>query len=231
VRLTAWVGTAVIYLVPIGARRFELYSEPPDATHPSAPPPGYWHRLSHRLHERWHDAVRTARRVDSKATVWTRARDWAVRRTAETIAEQRTLWTLRHCARPSLVHPSDLSAAQAASERDRMLAGARTHHARWLAFDLAAFVASGLLVLLPGPNLIAYYFLFRLIGHFLSWRGARQAMQAAWDLRGEPALAELGRLADLPRDARASRVDAIAAGLNLPSLAAFFDRTAVPARS
>ena len=30
---------------------------------------------------------------------------------------------------------------------------------------------------------------------------------------------------------RASRVDAIAAGLRLPSLAAFFDRTAVPARS
>jgi len=225
------VGTGVIYLVPIGARRFELYSEPQDAAHPSAPPPGLWHRLSYRLHERWHDAVGTARRVESRATVWTRTRDWAVRRTAEAIAEQRTFWTLRHCTRPVLVHPSDLSASQAAAERDCMLADARTHHARWLAFDLAAFVASGLLMLLPGPNLIAYYFLFRLIGHFLAWRGARQAMQTAWDLRVEPALAELGRLADLPRDARASRVDAIAAGLNLPSLAAFFDRTAVPARS
>jgi hypothetical protein len=222
---------AVIYLVPIGARRFELYSEPPDGGHPSAPPSGFWHRLSYRLHERWHDAVRTARRVESKATVWTRTRDWTVRRTAEAIAEQRTLWALRHCTSAALVHPSDLSPSQAAAERDRMLAAARTYHARWLAFDLAAFVASGLLVLLPGPNLIAYYFLFRLIGHFLSWRGARQAMQAAWDLRDEPALAELGRLADLPRDVRASQVDAIAAGLNLPSLAAFFDRTAVPARS
>jgi len=69
------------------------------------------------------------------------------------------------------------------------------------------------------------------IGHYLSWLGARHAMQAAWELRAEPALAELGRLADLPRDARATQVHAIAAGLNLPSLADFFDRTAVPARS
>ena len=129
------------------------------------------------------------------------------------------------------MHPSDLSTAQAAAERDRILASARKHHSRWLAFDLVAFVISGLLVLVPGPNLIAYYFAFRVIGHYLSWLGARHAMRASWELRAEPALAELGRLADLPRDARATRVHAIAAGLNLPSLADFFDRTAVPARS
>jgi hypothetical protein len=226
------VDPAVVYLVPIGARRFELYSEPPDDNPASAPPStGFWHRLSHRLHERWHDAVRTARHTESDAGLWARIRDWAVRRTAEAIAEQRTLWTLRHSGRPSLVHPSDLSTAQAAAERDRILAAARKHHSRWLAFDLVAFVISGLLVLVPGPNLIAYYFAFRVIGHYLSWLGARHAMRASWDLRAEPALAELGRLADLPRDARATRVHAIAAGLNLPSLAAFFDRTAVPARS
>jgi len=112
-----------------------------------------------------------------------------------------------------------------------MLAAARKHHSRWLAFDLVALVISGLLVLVPGPNLIAYYFAFRVIGHYLSWLGARHAMRASWDLRAEPALVELGRLADLPRDARATQVHAIAAGLNLPSLADFFDRTAVPARS
>jgi len=187
--------------------------------------------VSHRLQERWHEAVHTARRTESNAGTWARIRDWAVRRTAEAIAEQRTLWTLRHRGRPSLVHPSDLSTAQAAAERDRILAAARKHHSRWLAFDLLAFVVSGLLMLVPGPNLIAYYFAFRVIGHYLSWLGARHAMRATWDLRAEPALAELGRLADLPRDARATRVHAIAAGLNLPSLADFFDRTAVPARS
>jgi hypothetical protein len=68
------------------------------------------------------------------------------------------------------------------------------------------------------------------VGHCLSWRGARQArLRSRWQLRAEPALTELGGLVNVPRDARASQVDAIAAALHLPRLANFFDRTAVPA--
>jgi hypothetical protein len=228
------VDDTVIYLVPIGAHRFELYSEPPDEPEAAGASPrsqGVWHRVTHRLHLRWHDAVRVARRDDAAAGPFARLRDRTIRRTAEAIAEQRTLWMLRHARRVTLVHPSDLSTRQATAIRDGMLAQAGTHHVRWLAFDGGALVVSGILVVIPGPNLIAYYFAFRVIGHYFSWRGTRRAAQAAWDLRSEPALAELGGLADLPREARASRVDAIAARLHLPSLAAFFDRTAVPARS
>ena len=84
---------------------------------------------------------------------------------------------------------------------------------------------------MPGPNVLAYYFLFRVVGHYLSWRGAGQALDViTWTNHPEPALAELGRLATLPRDARQSRVEAIADALNLPRLAAFFDRTSVPVR-
>jgi hypothetical protein len=50
----------------------------------------------------------------------------------------------------------------------------------------------------------------------------------AWTLEPDAGLAELGALADLPRDARAPRVAAIATSLNLPRLTAFFDRVAVP---
>ena len=83
----------------------------------------------------------------------------------------------------------------------------------------------------PGRTCSPTTSLFRVVGHYLSWRGARQALDAiTWTNRPEPALAELGRLAALPRDARASRVEAIADALNLPRLAAFFDRTAVPVR-
>jgi len=228
------VDDVVIYLVPVGARGFELYSEPPDepdALAASARTDGAWHKLTHGLHLKWHDAVRAARRDSTGAGMFARMRDATIRRTAEAIAEQRTLWMLRHARRVTLVHPSDQSAAQATAIRDRILAHASTHHLRWLAFDGVALVVSGVLVVIPGPNLIAYYFAFRVIGHYFSWRGTRRAALAAWDLRSEPALAELGGLADLPREARASRVDAIAARLHLPSLAAFFDRTAVPARS
>ena len=71
---------------------------------------------------------------------------------------------------------------------------------------------TAVLVLLPGPNLIGYYFVFRVVGHFLSWRGARQALDRI-DVapeRGADALSELGGLAHLPREERADRVAALA---------------------
>ena len=220
---------AIIYLVPLGAERFELYSEPPADADNQGGPDGnrFWRRLADRWHARWRDAVRSARHADPPSGLWARACNAVVSRTADEIAEQRTLWTLRHGSSAELVHPSDLTAADAAAIRDRILVRARTQHLRWLLIDGIVLIASGVFMIVPGPNVIAYYFAFRVVGHYFSWRGARRALQAtAWRLRSEPALVELGRLAQLPRDARASRVDAIASDLKLPRLAAFFDRTA-----
>jgi len=229
-RLTVAVNDdVIIYLVPVGSGRFELYSEPPsDAdVQPGREPDGFWRRLAHRANLRWREAVQNARHAELNRGWLARMRDAAVCRAADAIAEQRTFWALRHGCDAELVHPSDVTAEHAAAIRDRILDRARVHHVRWLAFDAAVLIASGVFVIVPGPNLIAYYFAFRVVGHYFSWRGARQALEATrWRLRTEPALVELGRLAHLPRADRASRVVAIAEDLNLPRLAAFFDRTA-----
>jgi hypothetical protein len=222
---------ALVYLIPVGRERFELYSEAPDDSVPDhAPPPTdpVWRRTLHRLQERWRELVHAARGTHPSAGWFARARDRAVCRAAESIAEQRTLWSLRHFTAATIVHSTDLSDAGAIAARDQILAHARRHHGRWLAIDGVLLIASGILMLVPGPNVLAYYFAFRAVGHYLSWRGARQALDCTrWQQRPEPALAELGRLASVPRDARAARVHAIAASLNLPRLAAFFDRTAI----
>ena len=228
-RLSEAVDKAIIYLLPVGSERFELYSEPlADADfEPDDQGSGFWRSLAHRAHARWRDAVRTARHTEGDAGFFSRARDAVVRRTADAIAEQRTLWTLRRVATAELVHPSDRTSEQAATIRDGILNRARTHHLRWLFFDAVVLIASGVFVIVPGPNVIAYYFAFRVVGHYFSWRGARQALQCTrWQLRSEPALVELGQLAHLPRDTRAPRLHAIATDLNLPRLAAFFDRMA-----
>lgn len=225
---------SVVFLVPLGSARFELYSEPPDDHTIAAPDEaadGFLRRQLDRLQAWWREAVHTARHREPSTTRLGRARDWAVCGIAESIAEQRTLWSLRHASSATLVHPSNLSDRAASERRDAILAHARRYHGGWLILDGLLFVASGALVLVPGPNVFAYYFGFRVIGHYLSWRGARQGIDATrWSMRPEQALDELAALAGEPRDARASRVAAIAEALNLPRLAAFFDRTAVPAR-
>jgi hypothetical protein len=220
-----------IYLLPVGSGRFELYSEPPDENASMEPRDGFFRRTFHALGERWRETVQSARRRDPSAGLLKRWRDWSVRRVAEIIAEQRTLWSIRNAPSASFVYPSDLPEATALARRDLVLVHARRHHGIWTILDGILLVASGVFMLIPGPNVLAYYFGVRVVGHYLSWRGARQALDRLhWEPRAEPALAELGRLVDVPREARAPRVQAIAETLHLPRLVAFFDRTAVPAR-
>ena len=193
----------VVYLVPVGVGRYELYAEAPDHDEPDKTPPGWFGRLSAR----------------------------AVRLALATVGDQRTLWALRNVQSATLVHPAGMSDAESAAIRDRLLARAARHHAIWLGVCAVLLPPTILLAIIPGPNIVGYYFAARGVGHYFSWRGAKRGSAARWDTRGEPALTELGGLAELPREARASRVEDVAARLKLSSLAAFFDRTAEPARS
>jgi hypothetical protein len=221
-----------VYLVPIGSGRFDLYTEQEERD-PLAPreAAGFWSRTIERLHEGWRQMARAATsRQGDRAGRLTRLRDWLVCRIAEAIAEQRTLWSLRTLASATFIYPSDLSETSAAAIRGRVLIRARRHHGWWLLINVVGVALTAVLVLLPGPNLIGYYFLFRAVGHFLSMRGARHALESiSWRPIAEPALSELGGLARVARDARAERVAAIASQLRLTRLEAFFDRVAVPA--
>lgn len=221
-----------VYLVPIGSGRFDLYTEQEEKD-PLAPreAAGLWSRTIERLHEGWRQMARAATsRQGDRAGRLTRLRDRLVCRIAEAIAEQRTLWSLRTLASATFIYPSDLSETSAAAIRGRVLIRARRHHGWWLLINVVGVALTAVLVLLPGPNLIGYYFLFRVVAHYLSWRGARHALESiSWHPIAEPALSELGGLARVARDARAERVAAIASQLRLTRLEAFFDRVAVPA--
>jgi hypothetical protein len=219
----------VVYLVPTGRSRHELYSETSEEP-PEAPAENVaaWQRWLHSASVRWYALVEQARRggAPGRLANW---RDRIVCRLAESIAEQRTLWALRDCGAATVEYPEHLSEADARRTLNDLLRQARKYHGRWLMVDLVLSIASAVLTVVPGPNLLAYYFLFRLVGHLQSWRGARTALdRTTWAFIPNPGLAELATLAEVPRSARASRVAAIAARLNLPQLSAFFDRAAVP---
>jgi len=230
---------AAVYLVPIGGEQFELYTEPPEETAAAdrREPAGFWHRTIHKLHERWRHAVHTAYAAQAAhggglpSGRIARARDWVVRRIDDSITEQRTLWSLRGMTSAAFIYPDDLTESAAAATRTQLLAQARRRHGWWLLVNLAGAAVTAVLVLLPGPNVIGYYFVFRVIAHYLSWSGTRQALvRTAWQGQPEPALTELATLARVPADARAPRVAAIAEGLHLPRLVEFFDRVAVVGR-
>jgi hypothetical protein len=74
---------------------------------------------------------------------------------------------------------------------------------------------------------VAYYFVFRIVGHFLSVRGARQGLVGCeWQLCPSAALASLRHLHDLPSADQSARVRQVAAELGLEHFTAFFEKTA-----
>jgi hypothetical protein len=221
-----------VFLVPIGTARYELYCEVPDdpETADAEPPRGFFKRMVHRFRETLAEAERERRqgRADREPAGWfSRAKARMMRWVAESIAEQRLLWHLRRQEEATFFYPDDISESSATAERTRQLRADFDKHRFWLIIHSLGFIASGVLVLVPGPNILAYYFAFRIVGHFLSLRGARKGLTLVnWRNESSAPLTELRRTLDLGRDVREPRVRDIADRLRLEHLASFFERIA-----
>jgi hypothetical protein len=220
-----------VFLVPVGPDRSELYCEPPpDFDEGDADEhPGWIRRQITRFKQTLAEAEEERRRRErgepSQATgLWRKL----IGKIAEAIAEQRLLWHLRHEQSARLVHADDV-------DQDRAMEMTRAHfssdyarHRRWAVIDglLAAIIGPGLFFV-PGPNVIAYYFVFRCVGHFFSMRGASHGLhEVNWQAEASSHLSAVRSALDLPHEARRARLDQIAEALGLENFAAFTERVA-----
>lgn len=228
------MGSMEVFLIPVGGEAYELYCEVQDEDPSSSAPDhdrGFFRGLVRKFrdtlnrieHERRHHEEEEPRGW------WERLKRRGLRLVAESIAEQRLLWHLRRQHEAVAVHPEDLSGEAAMAVVRPALQADFEKHRRWLVIDSLLLVLSGLLMLVPGPNVLAYYFAFRVVGHYLSMRGARQGLdRVRWTTRASDALADLRPLVPVAPDDRRTRVEAIAARLHLLDLRRFFDRVALP---
>jgi hypothetical protein len=224
-----------VYLVPVGAAKHELYCEVPDEPEDDPVPgetPGLFRRMRQRFSVMLAEAERERRQARAVAPHggWlVRAKARVMRWIAESIAEQRLLWHLRRQTEACLYFPDDLEEAQAIADLRAQLGHDFDKHRFWLTIDSLLFVGSGVFFFVPGPNFIAYYFAFRVVGHYLSLRGARQGLSGVrWQPVRNEALSDLRRAIGLEPDVRERRVHEVALRLRLEHLASFFERTAVP---
>lgn len=235
-----------VYLVPVGHDRHELYCEVPDAPDVSdlgdAPADEtaflgrirarYIAPLIRRAQAAIADAEREWRehqagRVERPATRWGRAKARLRAWVAEKVAEQRLLWHMRRQDACTLFHAEDTPCGEALALMRGILQRDYERHRKWFVVHTSLFILSGLLFLVPGPNLVAYIFLFRLAGHYFSMKGARQGLdQAVWIARPCRELCELRVAAAMPPVERADRVRVIERALGLEHLATFFNRVA-----
>ena len=217
----------LIHLVPLGRDRYDLYSEVPEADEgPPADDAGRIRRWLHAAGEQWREYVDRARLATDTGR-FARMRDGVINRLADSLDELRTLRGLRTADAATLLFPAGLDEASARAVLDRLLGAERRYHGRRLVVYLTLFVLSGALAVLPGPNVVAYYFGFQGVGHLQAWRGARHAaVTIAWTLTPSADLSDLASLAERPHGERTAQVAAIAHRLHLDHLPAFFERAA-----
>ncbi len=222
-----------VYLVPVGQQRQELYCEIPDepsASGDAEPRTGFFQRMRGRFSDMLAEAERERRQGTAvRSSSWAgRMKARMLRWAAESIAEQRLLWHMRTQTSACLYYPDDMDQAAADRALKERLTQDRDRHRFWLVIDSTGFVVSGALMLVPGPNLVAYYFAFRLVGHYLSMKGASRGLSVvAWRCEGSAPLSELRAAIALAPDQRVRQVHAVAVKLRLEHLATFFERAAV----
>jgi len=218
-----------VFLVPLGADRYELYCEPAHQEPPDAASAetlkSKASRTFNKLLAEGEEARRTAAAGEPPPTG--KLRRWATRKFAEAVAEQRLLWHVRGQTELRLVHPDDLEGTAAIAAARAQLQVDFEKHRRWTGIDSLLTIGSVPFVLVPGPNVIGYYFLFRTVGHFLSMRGASQGLgSVTWQPVASPELTGLRSAFALAPDARTARVEEIARLLGLERLGAFVEDAA-----
>ena len=223
-----------VFVVPVGLDKYELYCETSSEGEltPEPQPEGLLGKLRHRFSAMLKAAEERQHRYDQRTEEplsWAgRIQERVLAWVAERIAEQRLLWNLRKQITAEAVHPQDMTFEQVMVLIRRILQRDYERHRLWLVVDTIGLIVSGLLMIVPGPNLLAYYFAFRVVGHWLSMRGATQGLQQVrWTGRPCPPLAELREVQHLEPPMREARIHDVAARLRLQHLSTFFERVAL----
>jgi hypothetical protein len=225
-----------VFLIPIGGDAYEPYFEAPDDPEDDDPAAetSWFGRLRKRLRDMLREAEAERHRrhesgVRVKAGMMQRAQRKVMRWIVERAAEQRLLWHLRTAPAATLEAPDDLSADDALAILKRGLKRDADRHLRWFLVHALGLLVSVATILIPGPNVLGYFFTFTTVGHMLAWRGAAHGLKGVtWEVRSSPVVAELRAALALEAPERERCVHAVAERLGLQHLASFFERLALP---
>lgn len=222
-----------VYFVPLGGGRSEPYFEVEDEAVDAGDPEdkGFFGRMRARFSETLREAERQRheRVPDVPASAFGRLKRAMFRWIAERVAEQRLLWNLRTVDEAVLYVPdtADLVEAEKAFRQTLQRDGDR--HIRRCGLHALGLLAAAPMALIPGPNLLGYLFTFTVVGHFLSFRGARRGnSHVQWTVQPDAALTDIAHAVDKPAVERRRLVSEAAERLRLRRLALFVERMVAP---
>ncbi len=220
-----------VYYIPLAPGQFEPYFEHEDVAEPEdvTAPRGIFGRLAARFSTMVREAeeARHEKRHEPPGTMAARLQRRLMGWVAERVAEQRLLWQLRRAERATLHVPDDLPADEGLRRFRDGLGKDADRHLRLLAVHTVGLLLSAPFALVPGPNVFGYLFTFTVVGHFLSFRGARRGLSTVqWTVQPNAALRQLGQATAMPAPERYQSIHEAAEQLRLRHLTRFVERMA-----
>ena len=222
-----------VYLVPVGAERFECYYEAAeqDETEEPVEGGGFFARMRARFNQQLKEAeeARHQKAIEEPHSFLGRMQKRSMRWIAERVAEQRLLWHLRREETATLHIPGDLPADQADTIMRASMKRDADHHRNRMLLHSLALIISVPVALVPGPNVLGYLFTFTVVGHYLAWRGAVNALhQITWTIVPSEALTEVRRAFSADATTRHRLIRDAAVRLHMPRMARFVEQMATP---
>jgi hypothetical protein len=220
-----------VYLVPIARDRYECYYEAEEEEEEPIDPAaqGLFARMKRRFNEQLKEAeeARHQKAIEEPRTFFGRIHKRTMRMIAERIAEQRLLWHLRTAEAATLHASADLLPRDAEwLMRGNIKRDADFHRNRLIPHTLLLILSAAVAVI-PGPNILGYLFTFTVVGHFLAWRGAVNALNGVtWTVTPNAGLTDLRHAFSLDADTRHRLIKEVARRLHMPKMALFVERMA-----
>lgn len=214
-----------VFLLRIDQRRHTFYAPRPEVVgdpgpdlEPAASSTGWLGRLRARRHA-IQETIEHGRGPIARCLrrLW----DWLQRFVAP---DEPLLRSLRHVEAVVLHHPATMDGDAARDAWFAYLAGRWRHHLLWGTLNLVLCPLSLVIAVVPGPNVVGYWFVYRASCHALALVGVRRARHRAVRTVLEPTEALNTHLAGADRAA----VDALAEGCGLDGLDVFLVRIGVP---
>jgi hypothetical protein len=167
-----------IYLLRLDDGRIVFHSEAPssadgDTAESSIPTRGVrgW------LERRGRALTESVARSEGSITSWFRRTwVWLHRWTAP---DEELLRSLRMAEHFELSHPASLTTAATRHYWVGYLASRRRRHLFWLVVNLLILPPAVLAAVLPGPNVLGFWFAYRVLMHLFAWVGAGRARRNA----------------------------------------------------
>src|SRR6185369_2833646 len=106
--------------------------------------------------------------------LWNKVKERYERIACEAFAGDRFLRRLRSFRKITVSLNRPIDPVEVRAKLMKMLRDRSYHHLRWLMIDLVLLPLSLFIAVIPGPNVIGYYLLFRVFSHWMSYRSASQ---------------------------------------------------------